>query len=374
VVKATHGQTTGEILGNGDASQPLQEFALHQSPLTYLSAPTPSGAESTLAVRVNEIQWHEADNLAFLGPKDRKFITQTDNDDQVTTIFGNGEHGARVPTGTANIKAVYRYGCGKVGNVDAEQISQLSSQPLGVKSVINPLRASGGADHDTLDQARSNAPLAVMALDRLVSVRDYADFARTYAGIGKAAAARLSDGHTLLVHVTIAGKDDIPIDENSDLYRNLFQALEQYGDPYQPLRLAVRRLRLLVINARVKVLPDYQWESVGPNVKDALLDFYSFERRALGQSAFKSETYAVMQAVPGVQYVDLRVFDSVSENTTSAELANLASTLTANDFVGAEMAMPNKGAKDPAHSILPAELVMLTPSVPDTLILTEIPA
>jgi hypothetical protein len=374
VVKATHGQTTGEILGNGDASQPLQQFTLHQSPLTYLSAATPSGAESTLVVRVNEIEWHEADNLAFLGPNDRKFITQANDDDRVATIFGNGEHGARVPTGTANVKAVYRYGCGKAGNVQAEQISQLSSQPLGVRSVINPLRASGGADHDTRDQARSNAPLAVMALDRLVSVRDYADFARTYAGIGKATAARLSDGHTLLVHVTIAGKDNVPIDENSDLYRNLFQALEQYGDPYQPLRLAVRRLKLLVIKAGVKVLPDYQWESVGPDVKSALLDFYSFERRGLGQSAFKSEAYAVMQAVPGVQYVDLQVFDSVSENTTSAELANLAATLKAKEFVTAELATPNRNAKDPAQAILPAELVMLTPDVPDTLILTEITA
>jgi Baseplate J-like protein len=372
VVKATHGQTTGEVLGNGDASQALQKFALHQSPLTMLSAATPSGAESTLVVRVNEVQWHEADNLAFLGPNDRKFITQTDDDDQTTAIFGNGEHGARVPSGTANVKAVYRYGCGKAGNVAAKQISQLSSQPLGVKSVINPLRASGGADHDTRDQARRNAPLAVMALDRLVSVRDYADFSRTYAGIGKAAAARLSDGHTLLVHVTIAGKDDVPIDQNSDLYRNLFQALEQYGDPYQPLRVGVRRLKLLVIHAGVKVLPDYQWESVGPAVKDALLDFYNFERRDLGQSAFMSEACAVMQAVRGVQYVDLRVFDSVGENTTSAQLANLAATLQAREFVTAEPATPDKSATDPALSILPAELVMLTPDVPDTLILTEI--
>jgi predicted phage baseplate assembly protein len=270
------------------------------------------------------------------------------------------------------VKAVYRYGCGKAGNVQAEQISQLSSQPLGVKSVINPLRASGGADHDTRDQARRNAPLAVMALDRLISVRDYADFARTFAGIGKAAAARLSDGHTLLVHLTIAGKDDIPIDQNSDLYRNLFEALEQSGDPQQPLRVQTRRLKLLVINAGVKVLPDYQWESVGPNVKAALLDFYSFDRRELGQSAFLSEAVAVMQAVPGVQYVDMRVFDSVAENVTASQLAGLAATLQSLPYVVAEMATPDPSATDPAKSILPAELVMLTPDVPDTLTLTEI--
>src|SRR6185369_3201905 len=115
-----------------------------------------------------------------------------------------------------------------------------------------------------------------------------------------------------------------------------------YGDPYQPLRVGVRRLKLLVIHAGVKVLPDYQWESVGPAVKDALLDFYNFERRDLGQSAFMSEACAVMQAVRGVQYVDLRVFDSVGENTTSAQLANLAATLQAREFVTAEPATPDK--------------------------------
>jgi hypothetical protein len=36
------------------------------------------------------------------------------------------------------------------------------------------------------------------------------------------------------------------------------------------------------------------------------------------------------------------------------------------------MATPDPIATDPAKSILPAELVMLTPDVPDTLTLTEI--
>src|SRR5260370_26320818 len=101
---------------------------------------------------------------------------------------------------------------GSGGNVDAGQISQLATHPLGAQAVTNPLPASGGANPDRIDQARANAPVAVMALDRLVSVRDYADFARNFAGIGKAVAVRLSDGRRQLVHVTIAGADDIAID------------------------------------------------------------------------------------------------------------------------------------------------------------------
>lgn len=372
VVKATHGQTQGEVLGDGDATQSLQTFVLHQSPLTYLPAPTPAGADSTLVVRVNDIEWHEADNIAALGPNDRRYITAEDDDDVTSVTFGTGERGARPASGTANIKATYRSGIGKPGNVRAEQISQLASQPLGVKGVINPLAASGGADKDSLDQARRNTPLAVMALDRLVSVKDYADFTCTYAGIGKASGARLSNGRQLVVHVTIAGADDIPIDVNSDLYRNLVQALLVSGDPHQAIQVALRRLKLLVVSAGVKVMADYAWEFVAPNIRAALLDAYSFDRRDLGQSAFLSQATAVVQGVAGVEYVDMRTFDSVPEGVTAEQLAGLGGSLTLNEFVEAELAHIDPTATDPSQRILAAEIAYLTPDIADTLILTEI--
>jgi predicted phage baseplate assembly protein len=372
VVKATHGQTQGEVLGDGNASQALQKFPLHQSPLTYLPAPTPSGADSTLVVRVNEIEWQEADNLFVLGPSDREYITQTDDSDKTTATTGNGEHGLRVPTGTANVKAVYRSGTGRPGNVNAQQISQMATQPLGVKGVINPLRAAGGADGDTRDQARRNIPIGITALDRLVSVPDYADFARKFAGIGKASARRLTDGRKLLVHLTITGKDDIPIDPTTDLHQALVQALAQAGDPHQPVQIALRRLRVLVITAGIKVQPAYTWESVAANLRSTLLDLYSFDRRELGQSAFLSEAVSAMQAVAGVQYVDMQKFDSVSESVTAAQLASLASTLGLNSFVEAELAHVDPTEVEPTKRIKPAELVILTPDIPDTLILTEI--
>ena len=54
VADATQGQSTGEVLGNGDASKAFLSFALSQSPLTYLPAATASGAASTLTVAVND--------------------------------------------------------------------------------------------------------------------------------------------------------------------------------------------------------------------------------------------------------------------------------------------------------------------------------
>jgi predicted phage baseplate assembly protein len=372
VVKATHGETRNEVLGSGDGSKALQQFALRQPPLTFVSAANPAGVDSTLVVRVNDVEWHETDRFADLLPNDRKFITKTDDDGKTTVAFGNGQQGARLPTGQENVQAVYRNGIGKPGNVKADQITQLATRPLGVKVVTNPLRASGGADKESRDQARQNAPLAVAALDRLVSTQDYADFARTFAGIGKASAAWLPDGYRQLVHVTIAGADDIPIEETSDPYRNLFKALHDFGDPYLPIQVEVRRLLLLVIQARVRVLPDYLWEKVEPKVRAALLEKFSFANRELGQDALLSEAISAIHTVEGVQFVDVDKFDGVDEQQVVEALAgdatkNLAQLIKLKKRVTANLAENETG---PDKSIRAAELACFSPDVPDTIILS----
>ena len=418
VVKANNGETRNEVLGSGNGSKALQSFELKQSPLTHVSASNPTGVDSTLSIFVNDIKWHEMDSLAGLLATDRNFITTTDDDDKTSITFGNGKEGSRLPTGVENIRAEYRNGIGKGGNVNTEQISMLVTKPLGVKEVINPLRASGGADRESRDQARKSAPLAVMALDRLVSVRDYKDFSRLYAGIGKSTALEISNGHQQLVHVTIAGADDIPIDETSDLFLNLRQALHDFGDPFQPLKLAVRELMFIVISANVQIQSDYQWEPVVANLRVALLDAFGFECRELGQDVVLSEVLSVMQAVRGVAYVDVDIFGGIPEKIIDnderrlltpdeiTESVDCFSTQWSQDDMESwceSMGFPGyegyeecekyracksygnveqtKGVRQrlkvnlaalEGSVIRPAQLAFLTPDVPDTLILNQI--
>lgn len=389
VVKATHGETRSEALGGGNAAISMQAFTLKQPPLTYVSANTPAGAESTLEVYVNDLRWHETDSLAGQSPEAHVFVTKTDDEAKTTVIFGNGKEAARLPTGQENIKARYRNGIGKAGNVGAGQISLLASRPLGVKEVINPLAASGGADRETRDQARANAPLAIKALDRLVSVQDYEDFARLFAGIGKASARELSDGSRRLVHVTIAGADDIPIDETSDLFQNLYQALLAAGDPHQPLVLAVRELKLAVVSANIRILPDYLWEPVVTKVRATLLDTFSFARRALGQPLFLSEVISCIQSVPGVDYVDVDYLRGLPEKEVDESGERRLLTPEQINYVLTDdpydKSVDSEDASDPLPivsanladveegGLRPAQLVFITPDVPATLILNPIP-
>jgi hypothetical protein len=213
--------------------------------------------------------------------------------------------------------------------------------------------------------------LAILALDRLVSVPDYADFARTFAGIGKAAAVRVPVQGRQIVRVTIAGEDDIPIDKDSDLYRNLRQALHDFGDLSQPFALEQRELVVPVLSARVQVLSDYLWEAVEPKLRAALLEEFGFERRELGQSLFLSELLSVMQRVRGVDYVDVDLLDSLSE-TEVTDPKTLADKLQ--QLAGTEQ--PNEAPKQPNEVVRasPTQLIFFAANLPDTLVLNLIGA
>ncbi|MGP4047401.1 putative baseplate assembly protein [Streptomyces sp. 2A115] len=323
VVEATHGEGRDEPIGSGDSDRTNQTFALWQSPLTWLADDNPLGAKPALEVRVDGVLWHEVDSLAGRGARERAYITGTTADGRTTVTFGDGIHGARLPSGHENIRARYRFGTGKAANVAAGRITQALTRPLGVTAVTNPRAATGGADADGPALTRRTVPLAVSALDRLVSEPDYEDFARSRAGIGRAAARELFDGRRRVLHVTVAGTDDVPIAEDADLLRALRGALTEYGDANLPVRVDVRELVALLVAANVKVAPDHTWEVVEPRLRQALMRRLGFEGRELGQPARLSEILATAHQVPGVDYVDVDVFTGVPASTTAAELTKL---------------------------------------------------
>ncbi|NMG08784.1 putative baseplate assembly protein [Brasilonema sp. UFV-L1] len=305
IALATHGETKTDVLGSGDASQAYQKFTLRQSPLTYVSSDNATGAESTLKLRVNDILWHEVPTLYGKGDKERIFITRTDDDGKTTIQFGDGKTGARLPTGQENIKATYRQGIGLAGLVKAGQLSLLMTRPLGVKSVNNPIAATGAQDRESLREARRNAPLTVLTLDRIVSLQDYEDFARAFAGIAKALATWTWNGQVRGVFVTVAGYNAQLVSVDSVTYKNLLTQMQKAGDPFVSLTIKSYRPAPFRIAAKVKIDPDYLEEKVLSSVRESLLSNFSFEVQELGQGVTASEVIACIQSVPGVIAVDL---------------------------------------------------------------------
>ncbi|MGW4232152.1 putative baseplate assembly protein [Streptomyces sp. NPDC004980] len=417
VVAAGHGESREEAIGNGDADLANQTFALWQAPLTWLPADNPLGATPALDVRVDGLLWHRVDSLAGRGPRERVYVCGSAGG-RTTVTFGDGVHGARLPTGHENVRARYRFGTGRAANVRADRITQAVTRPLGVTGVTNPQPATGGADADGPGRTRTAIPLAVSALDRLVSVADYEDFARSRAGIGRAVARELFDGRRRMLHVTVAGVQDIPIAEDSDVLTALRSSLARYGDSRLPVRVQVRELLLLVLAAKVKVAPDHSWQIVEPRLRRALLTRFGSSRRELGSPAHLSDVLATAHSVPGVDHVDVDVFGGVPASLTPDGLPGLADTLAEpRTTVPARLATYDEDvhrvtdqdggtltsvaarygitltellrlnpditdtrrlAKGRAvcvfRGIRPAQLALLSPDVPDTLTLTEVTA
>jgi hypothetical protein len=305
VVPATHGETVEEVLGSGDGHAPNQRFGLKKPPLTYVSAANARGSESSLEVRVNGVLWQEVSSLYPLKPADQNYILRIQDDGTTIVTFGDGTKGARLPSGLENITSVYRSGIGLEGNLKAEQLSLLKTRPLGVSEVTNPLPATGGAPRESLIEAQVNAPATVRTLDRIVSIRDFEDFAQGFVGIGKAQAVPLWNGETQQVHITVAGVKGNEVLKDANLYIKLVEAIDNARDPIQQVQ--VDSYERLLFNLEARLLLDLRYEAkvVTENIRQLLKSTFAFEKRKFGQAVTASEVIAALQSVEGVIAVDL---------------------------------------------------------------------
>jgi predicted phage baseplate assembly protein len=312
VVSATHGETTEEVLGGGDATQPFQRFILKQKPVTYAFPPDGSVLESSLEIWVDNVQWAETPSFFGRGPKNRVYIVRRADDGTAIVQFGDGRTGARLPTGRENVRAVYRKGIGLDVLVKPDQISLLLTQPLGVKGVKNLLAPEGAENAQSLDDARVNAPRTVLTLDRIVSLQDYEDFARDFPGVEKAHAVWTWSGQTRGVLLTLLGPGGSLIGETGQPADPLRKALAEFGNARVPVRITSRPPSLFRVAGVVKVESDRVPSVVEAAVRAALLAAFSFAAREFGQGAALSEVIAVIQNVPGVAFVDVTGFSKTA--------------------------------------------------------------
>ncbi|MGL5941730.1 MAG: putative baseplate assembly protein [Waterburya sp.] len=346
VVAANHGETITEVIGSGDGTATNQKFVLQKPPLTHVAASTASGFSSTLQVRVNEVLWQEVPSLYQRQPQEQVYITRIADDRTATITFGDGKSGNRLPSGRENIVATYRTGIGLEGQVNANQLTLLKTRPLGISQVNNPLPATGAADPETMAEAQVSAPLTTRTLDRIVSLQDYEDFARAFAGIGKAQAIALWTGNIQQVHITIGAIGGKLVLPETALYENLVSAIENSRDPLQQVQVDSYELLQFNLAAKLTIDPRYLADKVIARVETTLKTLFAFEERNFGQAVTAAEAIAIMQSSEGVIAVDLDTFHRL----------DLPLSL--------EQSLPSLPARwDTANNrILPAQLLLLNPA------------
>jgi predicted phage baseplate assembly protein len=323
VALSTHGETVAnEVLGSGDASQTFQSFRPKKNPVTFVQqAGAPNGAADTLNLLINSVYWKEVDELYGHTSKDQVFTTSIDSQGLIVQL-GDGQTGAQAPTGRANVLATYRQGIGTVGNVAAGSLKTLLDKPVGLKSVINPTAANGGADPESLDQSRANAPNTVRTFGRIVSLQDFADQARQFAGIAKAAAVSEWSGEDQIAYVTVAGADGAEVVDPT--YSDLVADLNTRRDPNRSMHVRSYSQINIQVAAQLDVDPTRVPADVQAAAQAALINYLSFDNLQFGQPIFLSSIYAQLQAVPGVVAADVLLLqfkspaDAASHGATSA--------------------------------------------------------
>jgi predicted phage baseplate assembly protein len=314
VVGASHGKSVGEVLGSGDGSVPFPALHLKQRPVTHLSDPTsPEGAVSTLRVRVNGVEWAQVGSLLGQSARAQVFTATTDDDAITTVTFGDGRTGSRLPSGVENVRASYRIGIGREGEVAAGSIALMPKKPLGMKAVTNLTPSSGAEDRETAETTRAQAPASVLVLERVVSVSDYADFARRFPGVGKASVSVLWDGDRQVVYLTVTDTSGNAFDKRAPVFENLRSALSRWGDAEAPLIVATLDgrdaeppgPRRFGVAARLSINLAHGREAVETAARAQLESRFGAAARDLGQHVSASELIAALVEVAGVDAVDL---------------------------------------------------------------------
>ncbi|MDQ1287766.1 MAG: hypothetical protein QG622_1331 [Actinomycetota bacterium] len=325
--RATQGQRLRDHpLGSGDASRPFLTLPLAVSdggPLTYTATDDPRGRSSSLELRVDGVLWSQVDSLHGRSPQAQVYVVRHHEGSAASVEFGDGVTGARPGSGRDNITATFRVGIGSPGVARPDQISFPMSLPLGLRDVVNPVAAGEAEDPETVEVARVNAPTTVRALDRVVSVTDHEDFARTFAGVGWARADVVDDGGRSLVVVTATLPDGTPLVRGSGLDTRLCGALAKVRFADRPLVVRGHVPRAVEIRARVRLDGRYGRDVVLVAAREAVLALFGRtpalgEAGGFGKLLTPTRVLAVLHRVPGVLGAVLDVLRPAGEPGSAA--------------------------------------------------------
>jgi predicted phage baseplate assembly protein len=302
LVEVSRGESVkDEILGGGDASVPNQTFELKKKPLTYLSASSAGNEwslKSSLEIYVNGILWSEVRSFFGTGPEDQVYIVRHDEEGNSTIIFGDGENGARLPSGEGNIVANYRHGAGEAAPPD-NSITQMIKPVTDITSISNYLPAYGGSDAESGENIRENAPASALLFSpqRAVSIADFQTVATEVPGVMSAAARWVWDDQRQrpVVKLWYMGDDQ--------LLESVSDALLNAADPTTPIQVLVADPEPVSLTVEVIVNSRYVPADVESEITNRLLGEDGSllpENLGIGRPIFRSEIAAMVHEVEGI--------------------------------------------------------------------------
>lgn len=327
-VTVTEGRTIKDTTTGG----PLHIATATGYPAQTYRLPNPNIYQETIDIYVDGVLWNQIDHLLEAESGDRVYTVDLDANGYSWITFGDGINGFVPPLGI-EIGAIYRVGFGAKGNLPKGSIVSVYSAVPGLSlemadtqtaTYANP--TTGGADPESTDQIRTNAPVAFNTQQRAVTVDDFEAFALAVPGVGKASA--VAQFYTS-VTVYIVGPDGTA--PTQALLDRVSKTL--LGRSLAGVSVNVAGPTFVNINVgstgspiAVQVWPTYSAATVGNNVEQAIKNYLSFANQNLGAKITVAQLYSVIMAVEGVRYVSIPLLaraDQAQSGTADIQLKPL---------------------------------------------------
>lgn len=244
---------------------------------------------------------------SILGLSDGTSATDYDGDEGDTIRFGDGVFG-EVPEPETVFTVTYRVGGEAAGNVARDSITGLSNDALtSVSTVTNPFPASGGADAESEDGIRRDAPQAFRAKQyRAVRREDYETAAATLPWVSRAGTQFRWTGSWVTVFTSAdpKGTDTISLDREIDLIELLNRYRLAGYESYAPLPC----YQSIDLQVRVCACPecfrgDVEAEllkTLGTGKTSSGLGYFHADRWTFGQPLELSSLIAAIESSYGV--------------------------------------------------------------------------
>jgi Baseplate J-like protein len=270
-------------------------------------------------------QWTQVNYLIEYGPDDTVYSVYTNSLGITQVNFGDNINGL-IPGVGLVIYATYTIGLGSAGNQPAGSVGILAIDIPGVyvpftsdtSTLFQSSAMTGGADAETIDQIRANAPQSYATQNRAITLPDFEALSLNVQGVTAVSAVA---NHSTSVTLYALGPNYLALD--TGLQANLLNYLSTrtlagttvtIGDPtIVPVDVGSTEN-----NITLQVLNNYNQLVVQQNVILALQAVLSPPNTTFGDLINVSDLYAAIMSVPGVAYVVIPLFtreDVVQSNT-----------------------------------------------------------
>lgn len=265
-------------------------------------------------------QWERRTTLLYSLSNDPHYVVRIDEDDRAEVVFGDGTYG-RIPPAGNQIRARYRTGGGAIGNVAPGTVTVATSIDA---TVTNPVGASGGADRETIEHARRNAPGVFRSQQRAVTADDFARLAESYQGVARAVAVAPTWSHTVPPAQTSASQATpglvswnyvdliVVATGNLNLTDQLRANLLQYFETRRMVTtiVSVREPVFVSVDATVVVgvEPTFYAGDVQVRVREAIEALFALGNVDFGMPFHLSKLFEAAEGVDGVAFAEISGF------------------------------------------------------------------